>query len=183
MQQLALAGAKVLNAQAVEFARDKGIVIHARSTFQNGPGTRIAPRAERELRISGVAQEKDLLVVRAENGPAAIEVLREHGAWPRELWCEGAAARLALVPLENVHGLAALTASLRKVEAHVEEGLAQVSIVGSGIGASHEPLRRALAATAAPPRAVFVSPLRISLLVARESSDDCVRRLHAEFVE
>jgi len=38
MQELALAGAKVLNAQAVEFARDRGIAIHARSTFQSGRG-------------------------------------------------------------------------------------------------------------------------------------------------
>jgi aspartate kinase len=183
MQELAVAGAKVLNAQAVEFARDKGIVIHARSTFQTGPGTQIRPGKPRQLRISGVAQEKDLLVVHAEDGAAAVEAMREHGAWPRELWCEGPAVRLALVPLENVHGLPALTASLRKVEAHVEEGLAQVSVIGSGIGAAHEPLGRALAAIALQPRAVFVSPLRISLLVPRESSDDCVRRLHAEFVE
>ena len=32
MQELARAGAKVLNAQAVEFAREKGIAIHARAT-------------------------------------------------------------------------------------------------------------------------------------------------------
>src|SRR5207302_6489818 len=44
MQQLALAGAKVLNAQALEFARDKNITIHARSTFQSGPGTKVSQR-------------------------------------------------------------------------------------------------------------------------------------------
>jgi aspartate kinase len=45
MQELSLAGAKVLNAQAVEFARDKGIAIHALSTF--GPGTGSASRRGR----------------------------------------------------------------------------------------------------------------------------------------
>src|SRR5207245_1626412 len=55
MQELALAGAKVLNAQAVEFARDRGITIHARSTFQSGPGSLVKKAAARELRISGVA--------------------------------------------------------------------------------------------------------------------------------
>src|SRR5207302_375418 len=55
MQELALAGAKVLNAQAVEFARDRGITIHARSTFVSGPGTLIKKSAVRELRISGAA--------------------------------------------------------------------------------------------------------------------------------
>ncbi|MDP1921609.1 MAG: aspartate kinase, partial [Myxococcales bacterium] len=41
MQELATAGAKVLNAQAVEFAREQGIVIHAKSTHSAGTGTRI----------------------------------------------------------------------------------------------------------------------------------------------
>ena len=49
MQQLALAGAKVLNAQAVEFARDRGITLHARSTFAPGPGTLVKKAVSREL--------------------------------------------------------------------------------------------------------------------------------------
>jgi aspartokinase len=65
----------------------------------------------------------------------------------------------------------------------VEEGLAQVSVVGSGIGASHDELSRALRAVQIAPRAVMVSPLRIALLVPRADAVACVRRLHAEFVE
>jgi aspartate kinase len=184
MQELSLAGAKVLNAQAVEFARDKGIVIHARSTFSEGPGTRIVQGKPRELRISGVTQDKDLLVASAEDGGTLSAILDRHGAAPRELWLEGPSARLAIVPLENVHGLPALLRDLRASQGtRVEEGLAQVSVVGSGIGASREPLDRARRALSVEPRAVLVSPLRISALVAREDSDACVRRLHAEFVE
>jgi len=184
MQELALAGARVLNAQAVEFARDRGIVIHARSTFAPGPGTRVAPRRTRELRISGVAQDPDLLVVRAQNGAALLEVLEKHGAWPRELWLDGSEARLALLPLENVHGLPVLLDQLREMAGvTVEEGLAQVSVVGSGIGASRDELSRALGAAQVTPRAVLVSPLRIALLVPRAEAAGCVQRLHAEFVE
>ena len=65
----------------------------------------------------------------------------------------------------------------------VEQGLAQVAVVGTGIGASKEPLDRALKALDAPPRSMLISPLRIAFLVPRESAKDCVRRLHAEFVE
>src|SRR5499433_162208 len=43
MQELAAAGARVLNAQAVEFARAAGIVIDARSTHGGGTGSRIGP--------------------------------------------------------------------------------------------------------------------------------------------
>ena len=145
MQELALAGAKVLNAQAVEFARDRGIVIHARSTFETGPGTKVtkAGAAGRELRISGVSMEADLLVVRRPLASGPLQeltaLLAAHGAWPRELRSSGGAiverstvanatnadttianASVggkggvdALVSLENVHGLPKLLEALR----------------------------------------------------------------------
>ena len=177
MQELALAGAKVLNAQAVEFARDRGITIHARSTFQSGPGSLVKKAAARELRVSGVALDPEILVVRGKDRTAILDVLSAHGAWPRECWD----AR-AIVPLENVHGLPALLDALRPV-AEVEDGLAQVSVVGTGIGASKDPLERARRALELEPHGVLVAPLRIAFLVPRESAQECVRRLHAEFVE
>src|SRR6202171_3145203 len=177
MQELAQAGAKVLNAQAVEFARDKGITIHARSTFQSGAGTVVKKSATRELRISGVAVDAEVLVVRGADRSALLDVLSKHGAWPREGWDAH-----AIVPLENVHGLPALLDALRRV-ASVEEGLAQVSVVGTGIGSSREPLDRALRALGMEPRGVLVAPLRIAFLVPRESGKEGVRRLHAELVE
>ena len=190
MQALALSGAKVLNAQAVEFARDRGIVIHARSTFAAGAGTRVQKSASRELRISGIALDLELLVVAAGRGEplsALTTLLANHGAWPRELWSQGDSVR-ALVSLENVHGLPALLEALRAHGASVDEGLAQVSVVGTGIGAGVEPLNRALEAVREslgnePPRGVLVGPLRIALLVPRALAAECVRELHAEFIE
>jgi aspartate kinase len=174
MQELALAGAKVLNAQAVEFARDRGITIHARSTFGAGPGTKVVARSQRELRVSGVAMDGEILVVR---GPA-LPILQQHGAWPRETWDDR-----CIVSLENVHALPALLVALREVAAEVSEGLAQVSVVGTGIGASKEPLDRALAALGVAPHGVLVSPLRLAFLLPRETAKDSLRKLHAEFIE
>jgi aspartate kinase len=173
MQELALAGAKVLNAQAVEFARDRGITIHARSTFESGPGTLVKKAAVRELRISGVALDAEILVVRG----APLSILAKHGAWPREAWDDR-----CIISLENVHGLPALLDDLRPFE--VMQDLAQVAVVGTGIGSSQEPLERALAALLPlQPRGVLVSPLRIAFLVQREAAKDCLRKLHAEFIE
>jgi aspartate kinase len=173
MQELALAGAKVLNAQAVEFARDRGITIHARSTFGAGTGTRVVAGARRELRVSGVALDGEILVVR---GPV-LALLQQHGAWPRETWDDR-----CIVSLENVHALPALLAALGGV-AEVSEGLSQVSVVGTGIGASKEPLDRALEALGEAPRGVLVSPLRLAFLLPRETAKDSLRKLHAEFIE
>jgi aspartate kinase len=173
MQELALAGAKVLNAQAVEFARDRGIVIHARSTFGGGTGTKVQASAKRELRVSGIAVDQEILVVR---GADVLPILAKQGAWPRESWDDR-----CIVPLENVHALPALLEALSF--AQVEDGLSQVSIVGTGIGASYEPLQRALRAIGEKPRGVLVAPLRLGFLVPREAAKDCVRKLHAEFIE
>src|SRR5205823_11663326 len=62
MQALAESGARVLNAQAVEFARRAGIVLRARAT-QGGEGTVVGdvPAAPR---VSGVTGENDLVLLR-----------------------------------------------------------------------------------------------------------------------
>jgi aspartate kinase len=190
MQELARAGARVLNAQAVEFARDKGITIHALSTFAPGAGTRVAAQGarERELRVSGISLEEDILVVRGGGGPEELTLLAElfarNGAWPRGWWVDGTTSR-AILPLENVHGLATLVGEIQALgpRVAVEEGLAQVSVVGAELGGGPEPLSRLLRALPEAPRAVDVAPLRLSALVPRALAAECVRRLHAEFVE
>src|SRR6187397_1153945 len=75
-QELAESGAKVLNAQAVEFAKTSGIAIYARATTGPLPGSdptadgtvvrRNAPRAPGT--VVGVASEQNVLVLHAEDG-------------------------------------------------------------------------------------------------------------------
>src|SRR6476660_7112243 len=72
-QELAESGAKVLNAQAVEFAKEKGIAIFARATRSPLPGDdpsvdgtvvrKYAPRIPGT--VVGVASEKDVIVIQA----------------------------------------------------------------------------------------------------------------------
>src|SRR6201997_4202904 len=72
-QELAEAGAKVLNAQAVEFAKDTGIAIYARATASPLPGPDPAADAPVVRKhpprmpgvVVGVASEKDVLVLTA----------------------------------------------------------------------------------------------------------------------
>src|SRR5262249_19191374 len=70
-QELAEAGAKVLNAQAVEFAKERGIAIYARATTSPLPGAdpsadgtvvrRFPPRMPGA--VVGVASERDIIVL------------------------------------------------------------------------------------------------------------------------
>src|SRR5207244_12801227 len=75
-QELAESGAKVLNAQAVEFAKDKGIAIFARATASALPGadpsedgTVVRRDAARPAgAVVGVASEREVLVLHSDGG-------------------------------------------------------------------------------------------------------------------
>src|SRR5258708_24288794 len=82
-QELPESGAKVLNAQAVEFAKEKGITIYARATASPLPGTdpsadgtvvrRYPPRMPGT--VVGVASERDTLVL-------TLAATTSTGEWP-----------------------------------------------------------------------------------------------------
>lgn len=190
MQELAESGARVLNAQAVEFARRVGIVLHARAT-RGGEGTVVGdvPAAPR---VSGVTGEKDLVLLQVRDVDRleeVLEFLNAEGAAPKEVLANRAAGFAALLlSLENVHGFLALQADLgRRFGSAVacEEGLGAVSVVGVGITADGELLRRALAALQPldiPVAGVHTTALRLTLLLPANRVPDAVRRLHAELL-
>ena len=82
MQELARAGAKVLNAEAVEFAREKGIAIHARATSGSTAETVVRGHAAPGGRIAGVTSQKSVALVDVPWGGlgAALEALERRGA-------------------------------------------------------------------------------------------------------
>ena len=86
-QEMAESGAKVLNAQAVEFAKEKGIAIYARAT--NGPLPGADPSADGTVvrrnpprmpgTVVGVASERDVLVLEADvDTDDLLRALDEH---------------------------------------------------------------------------------------------------------
>lgn len=82
MQELARLGARVLNEQAVEFARRKGIAIYARSTFGGDAFSviRNMSRAANDdgMRVCGVAGREDLVRIWYDTnakGPKPVDVM------------------------------------------------------------------------------------------------------------
>jgi aspartate kinase len=188
MQELAGAGAKVLNAQAVEFAKEKGIAIHARSTFGGAEETVVRGGAHPE-RIAGVAAQNELALLGFPAGalPAVLERLEGRGAVAAEIAVPGPRAGLAL-SLENVHDWPLLRGALAAVPGIeiADEGLGAVSVVGTGLSAAHRVLREVtdvLASLGAPPRALFTSPLRVTAYCAAAALKDAVRELHRRLIE
>ena len=201
MQEFAEAGAKVLNAQAVEFAKERGIAIYARAT-QGGPREtvvrRFPPRAPG--RVAGITSEADMALLHLDDGagsscPTVDQVL----AWLDQRGVAGKqfslfpavlAPRASLVlSLENIHDFPDLREAIRAGlggAIRIEEGVGGVSAIGAGINASFHNLRRTLdvlAELAAPVLGVTTSAFRISVLTHTSCVQEVVRRLHAGLVE
>jgi len=201
-QELAEAGAKVLNAQAVEFAKEKGIAIYARATSSALPGDdpttdgtvvrRFAPRVPGT--VAGVASERDLLVLQATGDPTRlVTILDECGVSGKQLHVAafgGSADGTTLViSRENLHNEDRLRRALAEsfgAGAQVIDGLGAVSIVGAGINATYQNVRRGatcLQDHRVASHGLATSSFRATWLVKREQLDDSVRLMHAAFID
>ena len=193
MQELAEHGARVLNPQAVEFARKAGIAIYARATAQPPAlegGTRVGgpgPASERRGAV-GVAGLRDL--VRARSGGKGPELLAAlaRDAVPLKRFASDGAAAAAFFVKDDLPDWAAVRGRLRAAAPDVvlEEDLAAVTVVGEGIGVDPSCLARALEAARKLGIEVLAhdaSPLRLSLYLPPARVDDLVRALHALFVD
>ncbi|MGZ3458426.1 MAG: aspartate kinase [Archangium sp.] len=195
MQELASAGAKVLNAQAVEFAKAKGIVILARTAHGQGSGTAVQELAPADTRVKGVTAEAEMAVlsaaVEAVRVPELLEFLDARGVRGRALAFDGLLGRegraFIAVPLQDVHGLEALRRDVgaRFGEAvTLREEVGTVTAVGAGLNADWSYLRRALGVAeelGARVHAVHTSPLQLTLLVDKPHLKPLTARLHREF--
>lgn len=196
-QELAEAGAKVLNAQAVEFAKERGIAIYARATSGPLPGpdpaedgtvVRLNP-PRMPGRVVGVASERDVLVLES-SAPVdeLLGLLDGRGVSGKQIRHAGGVTSM-VVPRENLHEEARLRGQLRDRfgdRVRLVDGLGAVSVVGAGINASFENLRgghAALAAIGLTPHDVATSSFRITWTVDRAQLDAAVRCLHARFIE
>jgi aspartate kinase len=194
-QELAEAGAKVLNAQAVEFAKERGIAIYARATGGPLPGDdpaadgtvvrRYPPRMPGT--VVGVASERDLLVLASTAGDRLLDTLESLGVAGKQLHAFDDAATL-VVSRENLHEEARVRARLEEAfgdQVRIADTLGAVSAVGAGITASFANQLRgtaALAAAGIAPRGTATSSFRITWLLERRRVDDAVRTLHATLV-
>jgi aspartate kinase len=182
MQELASAGARVLNAQAVEFARTAGIVIEARSAHGPGTGTRIGPEP---APVRAVATDTEIRVL--EVGPAELEAVLGRLAAERvriRLVAgsrDGAGRLLLVVPLQDVHGVEAFDTELRALGAEPRPGLGTVTLAGPGVGTDSTVLARCLGAAAGQGvqvHALHGSPLQLTFVVDTGHVAELARELH-----
>jgi aspartate kinase len=197
-QEMAEAGAKVLNAQAVEFAKEKGIAIYARATTSALPGPdpsadgtvvrRDAPRAPGV--VIGVASERDVLALESD---APLEhllpVLDAQGVAGKQLHVASDPPHTTLViSRENLHSETAFRAALAATvgeHATLLDGLGAVSAIGAGINTSYANVRAGSAVLRDHGIAIAglaTSSFRITWMIPRDRIDLAVQSLHTRFL-
>lgn len=194
MQELARTGARVLNEQAVEFARRRQIAIYARSTFKDGPGTVIrrvdgvreaAEALERADGVRGVSTRKDIVWLRGRREQAADVLAACSAQSLLHTWAEGAACAWILSGenMANREAFASEAASSCAVEARTD--VASVSAVGEGVGGRAGALarfERALSDAGVEVAALFTGRESVSALVKTAEADEAARAVHAAFI-
>ena len=198
-QEMAESGAKVLNAQAVEFAKEKGIAIYARATAGPLPGAdpsadgtvvrRNPPRMPGT--VVGVASEKDVLVLEADVDAADLcAALDELHVAGKQLHVASDPAHVTLVvSRENLHNEASVQSAFEArfgKRVTLISGLGAVSVIGAGINASYANARtglRSLTDAGVTPRGMSTSSFRITWMLPSDHITSAVRALHARFIE
>ena len=211
MQEMAEAGARVLNAQAVEFAKERNIAIYARATAQEPPrsaentdGTIVRMFAPRQPgSVAAVVSERNVLVLHAEavSVGSLLRWLDARGICGKQLHsttfgpsgdAPGADGDFTVVlSRENLHEepdalrdalrAAGIGKRLRVIDDH-----GAVSVIGAGINTSY---RNVLSGLDCLERAgirshgIATSSFRITWLVPHAQLDEAVRALHRHFLE
>jgi aspartate kinase len=201
MQEMSAAGAKVLNAQAVQFAKEKQIAIYAGSTFDRRRETvvrKIAPG--RVVGVQAVVSEREITRLRIKGKTAIsdfswasdflereqVPIKEVHVA---EVLDEPDPSRASfIVSSPNIYGWDEIKA---KMAQHLGEAvqfdthLSALSLIGDGLNRDNTTLLAAITLLeqhGIPVAGVTTTSFRISLLVPCEKIDKGVRLCHAKWV-
>jgi len=201
MLEMAATGARVLQPRSVEFARNHGVVIHVRSSFNDREGTIVkeADETMEQAIISGVTHDTSEAKVTVRDVPDRPGVAAE-------VFGRLADANVNVdMIIQNVSeagttdisfttpkdDLVRATKAVREVvedlgarEWSVDESIAKVSLVGAGMK-THPGVAalmfRSLADAGVNLDMISTSAIRISCVIAADQVDIAVRTLHKAF--
>jgi aspartate kinase len=201
LAEMAEAGAKVVNAQAVEWARRNKVAIVARKTSDPiaGPHRETIARDDADGEVARTSDEvrnvraivgaSNVMVARTSMGnlPALLDSATKLELSVGDVVCIEDDA-LVHVPLLNVPDWSRCAREIDRVMAGAVAFVgpyAVVSVVGYGLTGASGALAKVidvLGKLGAPAVALAAGPLRISATIDRSKLDDAQRALHAAFV-
>jgi aspartate kinase len=202
MLEMAASGAGVLQLRAVEYARNHGVRIHCRSSFEDAPGTVVLPEGEtmEQPLITAVTHSTSesritLVGVPDEPGIAAriFAALAEANVnvdmiVQNEPASRGGRAEISFtIPREDLRDASAALEPLRErvfTEMSAIEEMGKVSIVGAGMRSHPGVAARVfgvLAREGINIEMISTSPIKISCVIARGRVERAVQVLHEAF--
>ncbi|MGZ4358632.1 MAG: aspartate kinase [Gaiellaceae bacterium] len=188
MLEMAASGAKVLQLRSVEFARNHGVMLQVRSSFNDESGTWIREEDERMLEkamISGVTHTTEEMVYRVDGiTPAKLfSALAETEVNVDTILVTGTGEVVFSAPVED-DKVTVSTLERLGVGWSSRDDLGKVSVVGAGMK-SHPGIAAKTFATleelGIDPFIVSTSPIKIGCHMAKEDVPRAVEALHAAF--
>ena len=202
MLEMAASGAGVLQLRSVEYARNHGVRIHCRSSFDDEPGTVVLAEAEtmEQPLITAVTHSTSearvtLVGVPDEPGAAAriFQALAKVNVnvdmiVQNEPTSAGGLAEISFtLPYEDLrvaHAALEPLSGVAFVDLDAQDEMGKVSIIGAGMR-SHPGVAAkvfsVLAEEGVNIEMISTSPIKISCVIARDRVDVVVRALHTAF--
>ncbi|MFB3055559.1 MAG: aspartate kinase [Ignavibacteriaceae bacterium] len=193
IQEMAEAGAKVLNAQAVQYAKEAKIALYARSTFNRGKETIIKEVTKKELSgVRSVVYETEIVRVLV-NNPSKIELaahlLEEKQIAMKEfqysaLGKDSGYKSSFIISKKNIYDWEAIRDSLLeklKDDIYLNESFSTLSIIGEGFSRSNFVLLETLKLLRdnnIEYYGVGTTSFRISILVEKDLLEEAVKVCH-----
>ncbi len=203
MLEMSASGAGVLQLRSVEYARNHGIPIHCRSSFDDGPGTFVQPEdqtMERPLvtAVTHSTQEARVTLTDLPDRPGTagrvLTVLAEANVnvdmiIQNEPQREGQSADMSFtLPRDDLSvalaALEALRGELDIGEVASDSHMGKVSIVGAGMKSHPGVAARTfsvLGDAGVNIEMISTSPIKISCVIREEHVERAVRELHTAF--
>jgi aspartate kinase len=203
MLEMAASGAGVLQLRSVEYARNHGVRIHCRASYDEGPGTVVVDEqqtmerplvtavthstAEARVTLTGLPDRPGIagrLLTALAEANINVDMIIQN-----EPQTDGRLADMSFtVPREDVpaarESLELLQSELGFGEIQTDDRMGKVSIVGAGMKSHPGVAARTfseLGDAGVNIEMISTSPIKISCIVREEHVEEAVRRLHTAF--
>ena len=201
IQEMSEAGAKVLNAQAIQFAKESKIAIYARSTFDDRKETVIRKlESDNKNDVIGIVHEQDIIRVTIKfdetiNSTNEISVLISQLDFPiKEFnYLKDETLNISkysfLISKSNIHNWKNIEAHLNKTfgdRISIDEHLAAVSLIGEGFSRESRIIVETLKLLSENNISIFgvsTTSFRISLLINKDLLNKTIQLLHEHWVK
>ncbi len=201
MLEMSASGAKVLQLRSVEYARNHGVPIHCRSSFEDGPGTLVQAEdetveqpfvtavthsdGEARVTLTGVQDEPGvagrIFGALAEAGVNVDVIIQNEPVGDDQLADLSFTVDRSdlLTAVDTVEGLGGVSNGVR-----TDERIGKVSIVGAGMR-SHPGVAakvfEVLGGEGINIEMISTSPIKISCVIGADRVPDAVKALHEAF--